>query len=113
MKEFRRSRRREVSDTVYVVDSMTDAVIGQIGNISEAGMLVMASAPLVVDALYQLRFDLTDGDRSRFEIGAHLLWKDQASAPGQAWAGFRFIAMSDEQMIRLRAWIDTPGARYV
>lgn len=112
MKEFRRSRRREVSDTVYVVDSMTDAVIGQIGNISEAGMLVMASAPLVVDALYQLRFDLTDGDRSRFEIGAHLLWKDQASAPGQAWAGFRFIAMSDERMIRLRAWIDTPGARY-
>ena len=58
MKEFRRSRRREVADTIHVVDSMTDTVIGHIGNISEAGMLVMASAPLVVDALYQLRFDL-------------------------------------------------------
>ena len=25
------------------------------------------------------------------EIGAHLLWMDRASAPGQAWVGFRFI----------------------
>jgi len=97
MKEFRRSRRRHLAETVQVTDTMTDMVVGHIGNVSETGMLVMSNAPLVVDALYQLRFGLPDGPvRLPFEVGAHLLWRDQDSAPGQAWAGFRFITMSDE-----------------
>jgi PilZ domain len=113
MKEFRRSRRRQVADTVHVIDSMTDLAIGHVGNVSETGMLVMANGPLVVDALYQLRFTLPNGgNKTSLEVGAHLLWKDQASAPGQAWAGFRFITMSDEQMGLLRRWIDAPGSQY-
>ncbi|HEV8695161.1 MAG TPA: PilZ domain-containing protein, partial [Lysobacter sp.] len=61
----------------------------------------------------QLRFSLPDGNsKASFEVGAHLLWKDQASAPGQAWTGFRFITMSDEQMHQLRRWIDAPGSQY-
>lgn len=113
MKEFRRSRRRQVAEVIHVTDSMTDAVIGHIGNVSESGILVMSNAPLVVDALYQLRFALPDGvSRTSFEVGAHLLWRDQASAPGQAWTGFRFITMSDQQMQQLRRWIDAPGSHY-
>ena len=49
MKEFRRSRRRQLAETVQVTDSMTEMVVGHIGNVSETGMLVMSSAPLVVD----------------------------------------------------------------
>jgi hypothetical protein len=113
MKEFRRSRRRQVAEIVQVTDSMTDLVIGHIGNVSETGMLVMSSAPLTVDALYQLRFSLPDGaSRLPFEIGVQLLWRDQASAPGQAWTGFRFITMSDAQTKQLSRWIDAPGSQY-
>lgn len=113
MKEFRRSRRRQVAEAIQVTDSMTETVIGHIGNVSETGMLVMSNAPLVNDALYQLRFALPDGPlKLPFEIGVHLLWRDQASAPGQAWTGFRFITMSDEQMQQLRRWIDAPGSQY-
>jgi hypothetical protein len=113
MKEFRRSRRRQVAEMIQVTDSMTDGVIGHVGNVSETGMLVMSNAPLVVDALYQLRFTLPDGGiKHAFEVGAHLLWRDQASAPGQAWTGFRFITMSDQQMNQLRRWIDAPGSLY-
>ena len=114
MKEFRRSRRRQATDTIHITDSMTEAVIGHLGNISETGMLVMASAPLVNDALYQLRFTLANGHQHRtaLEVGAHLLWRDHASAPGQSWVGFRFITMSDEQMQQLRRWIDAPGSQY-
>ncbi|MDR7099765.1 MULTISPECIES: PilZ domain-containing protein [Lysobacteraceae] len=113
MKEFRRSRRRQVGEATQVTDSMTELVIGHIGNVSETGMLVMSNAPLVSDALYQLRFALPDGGgRTAFEVGAHLLWHDQASAPGQAWVGFRFITMSDQQMQQLRRWIDAPGSQY-
>ena len=58
--EFRRSRRRKVADTVLVVDTMLDSVAGRLGNLSETGMLLMASAQMVEDALYQFRFNLHD-----------------------------------------------------
>jgi hypothetical protein len=112
--EFRRARRRKVSDTILVTDAMTDSVVGRIGNLSETGMLLIASAPLVEDALYQFRFHLQDarGHETAFEIGAHLLWLDRASAPGQAWTGFRFIAVPPVQAEQLRAWIDAPGGQF-
>jgi hypothetical protein len=114
MSEFRRARRRKVADTILVTDSMTDSVVGRLSNLSETGMLLIASAPLVDDALYQVRFNLHDtrGRERVFEIGAHLLWTDHASAPGQAWTGFRFIAMPADQAEQLRLWIDAPGGQY-
>ena len=112
--EFRRARRRKVSDTILVTDAMTDSVIGRIGNVSETGMLLIASAPLVEDALYQVRFQLHDarGRPVPLEVGAHLLWLDRASAPGQAWTGFRFIAIPADQSQQLRDWIDAPGGQF-
>ena len=41
-----------------------------------------------------------------------VLWQDTASAPGQTWTGFRFITLPDNQMLRLRQWLDTPGGSY-
>ena len=113
--EFRRSRRRKVSDTTLVTDAMTDSVVGHIGNLSETGMLLIANTPLLIDALYQFRFHLPvgHGRESEYEVGAHLLWQDNASAPGQAWSGFRFIAVPPEQAESLREWIDTPGGRFI
>lgn len=113
--ESRRSRRRRVEERVDVQDAMTEQSIGQLGNISESGLLLLASAPLHEDCLYQLRFTLTDriGNRLAFEIGAHLLWSNAAAAPGQAWLGFRFLSLEDGHLDRLRDWIDAPGATYV
>lgn len=111
--EFRRARRRKAAGTILVMDAMTERVVGRIGNLSQSGMLLMAGTPLVDDALYQFSFSLPlDAGETTVEIGAHLLWQDQASAPGQAWAGFRFIGVSAEQATPLRAWIDAPGSRY-
>ena len=42
----------------------------------------------------------------------HLLWLDRASAPGQAWTGFRFISIPRDQAEQLRHWIDAPGGQY-
>jgi hypothetical protein len=112
--EFRRARRRKVADTIIVTDTMTDSVMGRIGNLSETGMLLITSAPLVEDALYQVRFLLPNaaGQDMPVEVGMHLLWLDRASAPGQAWAGFRCIALTEEQALRMRQWIDAPGSQY-
>ncbi len=112
--EFRRARRRKMPDAILVIDVMTDNVVGRIGNVSETGMLLIASTPLVEDALYQFRFHLHDqrGRETALEVGAHLLWLDRASAPGQAWTGFRFIAIPEDQAVQLRQWIDAPGGQF-
>jgi hypothetical protein len=109
--EFRRARRRKVSDTILVTDAMTDTVVGRIGNLSETGMLLIADSPLNDDALYQLRFPLRDraGKETTLEFGAHQLWQEDAGAPGLHWIGLRFIAIPDDQADRLQQWIDAPG----
>lgn len=113
--ESRRSRRRRVDERVEVIDAMTDLTVGQLGNLSESGLLLLASAPLREDCLYQLRFALPDvlGRGVPLEVGVHLLWRNVAAPPGQAWIGFRFLSIDEGQLDRLRAWIDAPGATYV
>lgn len=111
---LRRSRRRRVDDTVLVTDAMTDAVVGRLGNLSESGMLLIASTPLVEDALYQLRYTLPMplGGQLPIEAGLHALWQDRGTGSGQAWVGLRVVAIADEHLQPLRAWLDAPGARY-
>ena len=110
--ETRRARRYDIPDTIQVVDTMTGAVVGRLGNLSESGMMLIASVPLADDALYQLRFhpDGVSGHRA-IEVGAHLLWQDDASAPGQTWVGFRLIKVFDDHAQPLRHWLDTLGPR--
>lgn len=108
--EYRRARRQSTPDNIDVVDTMTDQVVGRLGNLSETGMLVISGSSLVDDALYQLRFHLpgsTGSDAEAIEVGAHLLWQNLASAPGQAWSGFRFITLAEASQARLRAWLGT------
>ncbi|CAA9345200.1 MAG: hypothetical protein AVDCRST_MAG71-2468 [uncultured Lysobacter sp.] len=111
---FRRARRRKIEGTVSVTDVMTETVIGRIGNLSENGMLLIASAPLVDDALYQFRFTLpgSGGPMVTVEAGLHALWQDRSNASGQTWAGLRIITMPDDQLQYLRAWLDAPGGRF-
>lgn len=108
--EYRRAKRRQVSEAIQVMDTMTDTLVGRLSNLSETGLQLIASVPLVDDALYQLRFKLSGiEERSAvIEAGVHLLWQDTASAPGQTWTGFRFIHLPDHQLQQLRRWLDKP-----
>ncbi|MFG6067843.1 PilZ domain-containing protein [Stenotrophomonas indicatrix] len=105
--DTRRAPRRQVSDLVQVTDQMRDSVVGRLGNVSETGMLMLTSAALRDDALYQLRFPLplADGRSEWIDVGVHLLWSEPAHAPGQSWAGFRFLTLSREHRQLLRRWI--------
>lgn len=111
--ESRRKKRRRIAATIEVVDTMTDGVLGRLGNLSENGMLLVASAPLTCDALYQVRFSLGGGERSHpIVVGAHVLWQDGSSVPGHVWTGLRFITVLDHQLKQLRDWLDSPGSHY-
>ncbi|KAF1722970.1 PilZ domain-containing protein [Pseudoxanthomonas wuyuanensis] len=112
MKEFRRARRRSVPEPVAVLDTMTEQIIGRLGNVSESGMLLVASSPVVDDGLYQLRFHIHDsrGREIPIEVGAHVLWSAQANTPGQSFAGLRFLTIDPAPLAALREWVNAPGA---
>jgi len=109
----RRAPRRSVADLVPVTDQMAERVVGRLGNVSESGMLMLASVPLREDALYQLQFTLplADGGQAPIDVGVHLLWSEPAHVPGQFWSGFRFITLSRDHRDTLRDWVaqETPS----
>lgn len=107
--ESRRMPRRVVTGLIEVVDVMTEEPIGHLGNLSVGGMLLIARVPLVEDALYQLRFSLPGNEGQAIEVGAHLLWRDDASAPGQSWAGLRFLGLAPQVTRSLREWVGHGG----
>lgn len=113
--ESRRAKRREVGRSVEVTDAMTEAVVGRLGNLSQTGMLMIAHLPMMDDALFQLKFSLPeDGGFDReIEVGAHHLWTEPGPAPGQFWAGFRFIDMDPKDSEFLQGWVEAPGSRHV
>ena len=84
--ESRRQARRTVPGMMEVYDTITEEPVGYLGNVSVGGMLLIANRALVDDALYQFRFALPDdvGETQPLEVGAHVLWVDDASAPGQS-----------------------------
>lgn len=106
----RRRPRHAIAGVVEVTDCMTERTVGMLGNLSETGMLLIAKVALVDDALYQFRFQL-DGpaQQAPIEVGAHLLWQDHANAPGQTWAGLRFINLPEPHRQRLRDWLARPA----
>ncbi len=112
--DFRRAKRRRAVEPIEVVDSMTEQSIGRVGNLSESGLMLMASRELLDDALFQLRFRLPmpGGGAREIEVGAHQLWSEQANMPGQHWCGFRFIDISPDGLETLREWVDAPGSQY-
>lgn len=113
--ELRRARRRRVETRVEVVDVMTGELVGQVANVSETGLLMLARLPVREDCLYQLRFSLPDREEGYLpiDVGTHLLWINDAAAAGQSWVGARFLSITDESLARLRAWIEAPDATYV
>lgn len=107
MEDTRRAARRNVPDNVPVVDHLREQSIGRLTNVSETGMLLLTSADLVDDALYQLSFGLPGARHPApaIAVGVHLLWQEPAQAPGQSWAGFRFLTISEEHRQLIRQWV--------
>ena len=112
--EFRRSKRRQLSEVVQVVDSMTDEPLGRIGNLSESGMLLFSRTPGVDDGLFQLHFSLAlpKGGSHVFSIGAHQLWSEPNQGSSSYWGGFRFIDISQDDLDLLRTFVNQPGGAF-
>ena len=107
MNEHRRNKRKQADRAIEVMNAMTGAAMGRIGNISVDGMMMIAYTPIREDALYQISFHLPDGRGAAhpIEIGMHEQWTEQSGGAGQYWAGFRIIDISPDDQARLSDWI--------
>lgn len=111
MNEHRRSPRKTAYVTIPVVNTMTEATIGRIGNLSIDGMLMVCDEAIAEDALLQLSFDLSDADGRvhAIEVGVHEQWSDPANVPGQHWVGFRFIDITTGDRSVIESWLGDLG----
>ena len=113
MIENRRSRRKPPRQGIAVTDSLTGKTIGQVGNLSSDGMLLIADHAIADDALFQFNFELPETDPPRrIEVGVHEQWGEPANTQGQYWAGFRIIDIGREDLKALDDWVSSPGGQF-
>lgn len=107
MIEKRRGSRKRPNVPLQVTDAMSGHIIGQLGNLSLEGMMLLAEVVIVDDALYQFSFQLPDqhGRLQPVEVGAHEIWNEPTQRSGRYWAGFRFIDLGESEERVLREWL--------
>jgi len=74
-------------------------------------MLLIGSEAPRNEAIYQLRLPLPGLAEAAgaIEVGVQEQWHEEAATPGQVWAGYRIIAIGDEEAAQLQRWLDMPG----
>ena len=100
----RRAHRRPADVTTVVNDVISGRVLGQLGNLSTGGLLLIATQPPRHDAVYQVSLALP-GRNESLELGIQEQWQDATPRAGRTWAGFRIIAIDEDDAIRLKAWV--------
>ena len=94
----RRVDRKILHPPVLVFDAMSGERLGQIGNISSQGLMVICPNAIDEGLLFQLNFTLAADDRTTrpFTIGAHCLWCSEAESTGTYWTGFEIMDITEE-----------------
>ncbi|MEM9301229.1 MAG: PilZ domain-containing protein [Pseudomonadota bacterium] len=103
--EKRRYKRAVPVGSVIVYDAVTRSELGTLGNLSSHGLMVIATAPVDPDLLFQLEFEVTgpDDEPVAVNIGAESLWCSPASQPDRYWAGFEIVEISDDDRALIEA----------
>jgi hypothetical protein len=108
--EHRRSPRKRAEFTVEVTDVIQRRPLGQLGDLSKGGLMLISPRTPRAEAIYQLRVPLAGMQHPdpTIEVGVQALWHRLAAVPGQVWAGYRIIAISDADSHLLTRWLALP-----
>jgi hypothetical protein len=109
--EKRRIERKRVTFPAQVTDAISGRMLGYVGNLSSNGMLLISTQAPRSEALFQVKLPLPEAGQdpsaaALIEVGIQEQWHDQAASPGQVWAGYRIVAISDADSHRLHGWLD-------
>jgi hypothetical protein len=107
MNEQRRAPRKQPNYIVNVIDTITGRPLGQLGNLSSNGMLLISQHTPPSEAIFQVSLPLPgqDGTSPTIEIGIQQQWHEPAAMPGQIWSGFRIIAIGSADAAQLERWL--------
>ena len=97
MEDQRRFQRATPEEVVKVHDSLTGEVLGQIGNLSANGMMLITDTRIEEDRILQIHFGLVaDGEKRTVNVGVRSLWLQTANIASRFWVGLEIIDISDE-----------------
>lgn len=105
----RHATRKPANAAATVTDLISGQTMGHVGNLSSTGMLLIGHQPPRSEALYQVAVTLPGAQPRRGQVVAITLgiqeqWHEPA-ASGQTWAGYRIVAISDEDVTQLHRWL--------
>jgi len=108
--EQRRAPRKRATSPIPIVDVMTERVIGQLGNLSATGLMLLGPHAPRSGAVHQVAFMLPGAQHGehRVEIGLQEQWHEPAAAAGQFWSGYRIVAAGDDDVRAIDEWIGPP-----
>jgi hypothetical protein len=106
----RRAERKRATFTAIVTDVISGQPMGHLGNLSSTGMLLISANAPRSEALYQVSLPLPASGRllaqsQPIEVGIQEQWHEPAASPGQVWAGYRIVAITDTDAARLDSWL--------
>lgn len=109
--EQRRAPRKRANSPMPVMDVMTERVIGQLGNLSATGLMLLGTGQPRSGAVHQVVFTLPSAHPSdhRVEIGIQEQWHEPAASQGQFWSGYRIVAASEEDVRAIDEWVGPPA----
>ena len=108
--EARRNTRHSPESPTPVLDAMGDRVLGFAMDLSAGGMKLLASAPLVDSALYQVHFALDLPGEGRIPLEAGVQVVSQRRSPEGNVVGLRFIHVQGAHSQRLGRWLRARGS---
>ncbi len=108
----RRAERKRANIAATVTDVITGHSMGHLGNLSSSGMLLIGPQEPRSEALYQVSLALppptpTSAPTPTIEVGIQEQWHEPATS-GQVWAGYRIVAISEDDVSHLDRWLATP-----
>ena len=106
----RRAERKHPSANVIVTDVISGLPIGHLGNLSGTGMLLICKYAPRSQGLYQVSVSLPSSawmlaQSQPIEVGIQEQWHEPAANAGQIWAGYRIVAISDADVVRVESWL--------
>jgi hypothetical protein len=108
MQERREFPRKRTTSLLEVVDVNTNEQVGNVVDISLAGLMLICNREIEDNSVFQLALKMPEdyeGD-GRIEFGAEVLWAEISGDSNQFWVGFHIIDISVEAKSQFKAFVD-------
>ncbi len=99
MEKYQRSKeRKELNQTVPIVNLISNQEVGELVNITVDGLMIISNKRIEVQSIFQYSLILPDpiNSQTQLDIGVDCLWCSEVEDFHRFWAGFQIIDASNE-----------------